>query len=344
MFLPSVAYSSPRSSLTVRRIILSLLAYVLLLVVPFVGFAQQTKDDGDVLRVSTDLSVFPIRIRSRKSHIPPTITADSFQLKDADGVTTSFYFAAGADRVALVFALDESGSLGPILSQQRDAALALFERFGQNSRVAVMRFSSQPALIVPFGNDSDAARKAFDFHERRNASTAIFDAAAKSIELFEAVTRDPAERRIIVLISDGLDTASTKKAAQIINEARMRNVSFYTIQVPLFEPRDGRLVVREASKGFRDLAEKTGGKFFITADASRALSPTSSQDLSSVFRAIEEDLKSQFVVGFYLGEKAHDNRDHRVSVLLKDPGTEYSIAQFGFSRTHHFSIRLPPVQ
>jgi Ca-activated chloride channel family protein len=335
MFSPSVAslYHPPP---TVLRLILC----VVLVVLPIPILAQQPQDD-EVIRVSTDLSVFPIRVRTRNRHLPGTITANNFQLKDTDGVTTSFYFAAGSERVAIVFALDESGSLGQILSQQKEAALALFDRFGQNSRVGVLRFSRQPLIVFPLGNDSAGARTAFEFRARRNTPTAIFDAANSAVRMFENVTRDPAERRIVILISDGLDNASTAKVADIINDARTKNISFYTIQVPLFEPRDGHLVVREASKGFKDLAEKTGGKYFLTANASSALSSDKSQDLSSVFRDIEEDLKSQYVVGFYVSEKARDDRTHRVSIVLTDPSVEYSVAQYGFSRTHYFSIRLP---
>ena len=337
MSVPSVAVLSHRPSQIGLRLILF---FCTLLVAWGSPLRAQDVSDDEIVRVSTDLSVFPIRVRTRDRHQPAKITAENFQLKDADGVTTSFYFSVGAERVAIVFALDESGSLGQVLSQQRDAALALFERFGQNSRVAVLRFSHEARIVVPFGNDSVAARSAFNFRERRNSPTAIFDAAASAVRMFDTLARDPAERRIVILISDGLDTASSTKASAIIRDAQERNTSFYTIQIPLFAPRDGHLAVREASKGFKDLAEKTGGKYFLTADAKSALSPLTSADLSGVFRAIEEDLKSQYVVGFYVGDKARDDRAHRVSIVLTDPATEYSVAQYGFSRIHHFSIRL----
>lgn len=342
MISPAVALQSPCSLPTVRTLTFALCVLLISLFPTSEVLAQKT--DDDVIRVTTDLSVYPIRVRRRDNHAPATVTAESFQLKDADAITTSFYFSGGAERVAIVFALDESGSLSQILSQQRDAAVALFNRFGKSSRVAVVRFARQPDVVVPFGNDSAAARAAFDFVARRDTPTAIFDAASRAVQLFEGVPRDPAERRIVILISDGLDNASRIRASDIINEARERNISFYTIQVPLFEPRDGHLAVRPATKGFKDLAEKTGGKYILTADASAALLPNANQDLSSVFKSIEDDLKSQYIVGFYVGEKARDGVEHKVSIALKEAATEYSLAQFGFSRTHHFSIRLPPAK
>jgi VWFA-related protein len=345
MLVPSVAFPLHHSLSSVfLRLIVGCFASLFFVVAawPTITVKAQEPDKDEVIRVSTDLSVFPIRIRSRNRTTRIELTANDFQLKDPDEVTTGSYFASGADRVALVFALDQSGSLRQILSQQRDAALALFERFGKNSRVAVIRFSARPVVVVPFGDDSSAARSAFDFPAQRNTRTAIFDAAADALRMFEDAPRDPAERRIVILISDGLDNASTVKPSAIITAAQNDNVSFYTIQVPLFEPRDGHLAVRGPSKGFRDLAEKTGGKYFLTADASTALQPNQNQDLSSVFRAIEDDLKSQYVVGFYVGEKGRDDRTHKVSITIKNPAVEYSIAQYGFSRTHLFSVRLSP--
>ena len=61
-----------------------------------------------------------------------------------------------------------------------------------------------------------------------------------------------AERRIVVLISDGLDNRSRTSADSVIKVALEKQVSFYVIHLPLFEPRDGRLAVRRPTKGFKD--------------------------------------------------------------------------------------------
>jgi Ca-activated chloride channel family protein len=289
------------------------------------------------------LSVFPIRVTDKNRYAVSGLTASDFQLKDTDRITTSLYFAPGADRVALVFALDQSGSLREIISQQRDAALALFERFGKASRVAVIRFAERPRTVVSFAaKDSEAARAAFHFSPATNSHTAIFDAAAAAVHSFDDAVRDPAERRIVILISDGLDNASTTKPSSVIADAQDKNVSFYTIQIPLFEPRAGHLEVRRAASGFRELAAKTGGKYFLVGDARTALEPAKNQDLGPIFRAIEEDLKSQYLVGFYVAESAHDGQSHRVSINIARPGLTFSVAQHGNAKTHYFFVRLNP--
>ena len=349
MLLPSVALKTHLFTSSAPRLVwrvspIELIFRFLLLLIAFcpLGARAQESSDDDVVRVTTDLSVFPIRVSDKNRHAVAGLTVSDFQLKDADRITTSLYFAAGADRVAMVFALDQSGSLREIISQQRDAALALFERFGKASRVAVIRFAERPKTIVSFANDSDAARAAFNFSPATNSHTAIFDAAAAAAHSFDEAVRDPAERRIVILISDGLDNASTMKPSRVIADAQGKNVSFYMIQIPLFEPRDGRLEVRRPASGFRELAEKTGGKYFLVGDSHAALEPRKNQDLEPIFRAIEEDLKSQYVVGFYVAESAHDGRPHRVSISMARPGVAFSVAQHGTARTHHFSVRLDP--
>ena len=305
------------------------------------AFAQQSEDDEDVIRVNTDLLLFPVRIRDKKGLAVPGLTEQDLLLKDEDQVTTGLYFTPGADRVALMFALDQSGSLRQIISQQQEAALALFSRFGERSTVAILRFSETASLVAPFTKDLDAARAAFKFTAAPNQQTAIFDAAARAVTAFDDLPRVRAERRIVVLISDGLDTRSRTSADSVIDAALERRVSFYVIHLPLFEPRDGRLEVRRPSKGFKDLAEKTGGKYFLVGDAKSALMPREN-DLTPIFQAIEEDLKSQYLLGFYISESSRDNRKHVFSVSMKPQGVEYSVGGKGYSRTQKFMINLPP--
>jgi Ca-activated chloride channel family protein len=326
-----------------ERLILPSTALFALLVCLLVApptFAQQN-DEDEVVRVNTDLLLYPVRIRDKKGQAVAGLSDQDLLLKDQDQVTTGVYFSPGADRVALMFALDQSGSLRQVISQQREAALALFSRFGERSSVAILRFSNTASLVAPFTKDLAAARDAFKFVAAPNEQTAIFDAAAKAVKEFDTLPPVRAERRIVVLISDGLDTRSRTSADSVIDAALDRRVSFYVIHLPLFEPRDGHLAVRPPSKGFRELAEKTGGKYFLVGDVKSALNPTP-PDLAPIFQAIEEDLKSQYLLGFYISESSRDNRKHIFSVSMKPDGVEYSVGRMGYSRTHKFMINLPP--
>jgi len=305
-----------------------------------ISLAQEPQTEDDVVRVSTDLLLFPIRVKDKHNRAVQGLSETDLLLEDKDGVTTGLYFSPGADRVALVFALDQSGSLRQIISQQREAALALFRRFSERSSVAVLRFAAVPAIVAPFERDIAKASSAFDASSGSHRQTAIFDAAAKAVTMFEALPRVRAERRIVILMSDGLDNASRTKPGSVIDAALNSRISFYVIHLPLFEPRDGRLAVRAPTKGFRELAEKTGGKYFVAGDAKVALAPVKSIDMVPIFQAIEDDLKSQYLLGFYLGETANDGRKHLFSLSLPS-GLEYQFGRTDYARKQRFLVHRP---
>lgn len=299
------------------RFALSLLVFLLPLATHNTEvFAQDgTATIDDVLRVRTDLVTVPLIVTDGRGRRVGGLTQSDFAVRDAGRTVKVEYFAAGATRVALAFALDASGSAREHLAEQQEAALALFKRFADGSRVAVLHFREAAELVVPFTTDASAASSAFDFPALANRRTAIFDAALRAVRLFDKT--DPAERRIIILISDGLDTASATNAKAVIKEANERGVSFYVIHFPLFTPGgDGRLVARSVAKGFRDLAERTGGRYFMIGDAASALDTHARFDLAPVFKSIEEDLQAQYVVGFYPNEAARNGQFHRIEIDL----------------------------
>jgi VWFA-related protein len=297
--------------------------------------AQKPDAADEVLRIDTHLVVFPIRVRDKRGQAVAGLTQNDLTLKDEDNASSGLYLYRGADRVSLVFALDQSGSLREIMNQQHDAALALFGEFGEKSQVAVMRFAEKPQLAIPFGRDIVATRAAFISSAATNQHTAIFDAALAATKLFEMLPRIRSERRLVILISDGLDTASTVKPAAVIEAALKTQVTFYVIHLPLFTPRDGRLGVRTPSKGFRELAEKNGGKYFLVGNTASPLVSPADVDLTRVFKAIEEDLKSQYLLGFYTKESSNDGRRHRLVIGLP-AGVEYQVGGFGYSQKHEF--------
>ena len=294
--------------------------------------------EDEVLRVATDLLLFPARVRDKNGKRPTGLTENDFTLKDPDAVTSGLYFSPGVDRVAMVFALDQSGSLRDAISKQRDAAIGLYRRFSSLSSIAVLHFSHRATVAAPFVRDVSSALGAFELRARDNQPTAIFDAAARAVEMFQELPRVRSERRIVILISDGLDNFSKAKPDAVINAARRDRVSFYIIHLPLFEPRDARLAVRRPASGFRDLAEKTGGKYFLAHQL--PLAPRTAVDLTPIFQAIEEDLRSQYLIGFYLNEKANDGRRHKFSLSVPS-GLEYQIPPRGYSRTQDFFVARP---
>lgn len=275
--------------------------------------------DDEQITVRTDFITVPFVVTdARRQRIAGLAQTDVAAQVDGRAVPIN-YFATGAARVALLFALDTSGSILANITRQRETALALFTRFGGNSRVAVLTFAEQPQLALPFTPDLATARAAFDIRAQPDRHTAIFDAALAAVRAFDAAKLSHAERRIVVLISDGLDTASTARPAEVIAAANARGVTLYVIHLPLFTPDDNRLVVRRPARGFRDLGPQTGGQYFLVGDARTALDPrAAAPNLAPVFETIAADLQSQYVLGFYPPPDARAGR-HQIKVNIIAP-------------------------
>jgi Ca-activated chloride channel homolog len=285
------------------------------------------QEPDDVVRIRTDLVTIPLIVTDSRGHRIPNLNKDDFVLTDYDSPAKIDYFASGTERVAMLFALDASGSEREVFAQQRQAALALFARFGPGSRVAVLHFADYVRLSVPFTTDSGAAQAAFNSEAGASSGTAIFDGAAAAVRSFDGSGGFSMERRIVLLMSDGLDTISSTKYAEVVTAARDRGVSFYVIHFQLFTPGDGRLVPRPSSKGFRELAEQTGGRYFRIGDAKSALDPHAHYDLAPVFEAIDNDLRGQYVIGFYPRETSRDGQPHGVAIGLAKRNSKLRVHQ-----------------
>lgn len=291
------------------------LAVLLTILSYSISLAQDPNQD-DVIRVRTDLVTMSVTVMDAQGHRVGDLKQEDFRMLDNGQEVRIGHFSSGTDRVALLFLLDASGSAQDYLSQQREAALTLFGRFGPGSQVAVAHFGNHMNLTVPFTAKIGKARDGFAFAAAPGQHSAIFNSAAAAVRLLAERPADPTERRIIVLTSDGLDNVSATRAAEVIDCARSKAISFYVIHFPLFTPHDGHLVIRATAKGFRELAEKTGGRYFIAGDPKLALEPRTRYDLSAFFKSIEEDLASQYVLGFYPPAGMVNGSSHKIEVVL----------------------------
>ena len=292
----------------------SLLGLLLCLTGSVRSLTAQERDAADVIRVRTDLVTVPVIVTDSRGRRIVGLTQSDFQLHAEGQAQEIRFFATGATRVALTFLIDTSGSAREYLGAERDAALSLLSRFGPQSEVSVLQFSDTSTVVVPFSVNIQEVRKGFDLSSVSGRHTAIFNAAMAALHSMNQRKVDATERRIVILTSGGLDTVSTVKASNVIEYARKSAVSFYVIHFPTFAPQGDRLAPRRAASGFRDLAEKTGGQYFLVGDAKSALAAHRKNDLSQVFKMIEEDLAGQYLLGFYPDGMYRDGRAHRLEV------------------------------
>src|SRR6185369_6980912 len=97
----------------------------------------QEPEPVDVISVRTDLVAVPFSVTDSGGRRISDLKQPDFTVTEDGRALKIDYFASGAERIALVFVLDNSGSLREQLARQRDAALELFTRFGASSSIAV---------------------------------------------------------------------------------------------------------------------------------------------------------------------------------------------------------------
>jgi VWFA-related protein len=233
--------------------------------------------------VSIDDSDFPIvRVVLTADHLGRPVEAiDAEALRVSEGgaqaeVRTIERAIDASAQLALVLALDTSGSVeGATLAEAQVAAAALLGSLAGGDAAAVLAFSSDVRLVEPLTTDSAAAIEAID-GLRAAGNTALYAAVGRASEIAAAAE---APRRAVVLLTDGRDFGGVSGVtrSESLASAAEAPVVFYAIGV-------GESVDRAY---LEELAAGSGGRAFFAEGAA---------DVGAIYAAIEERLRSQFVL------------------------------------------------
>ena len=210
----------------------------------------------------------------------------------------------------IVFAVDVSGSMRALdyaidgrplsrLEMVKQALRHFLER-GSGLRAALLVFADDALTLMPLTADlALAARMTDEIHESlAGERTAIGDAIVLAVRRMEET---PGEARILVLLTDGADTAGTVRPAAAAALARERGVRIYTVGfggagAAPFPLGDGGLAYRETALDenlLRSLAETTGGAYFRVREAT---------DMGGILERIDDVEKARIPVPAQLRE------------------------------------------
>jgi Ca-activated chloride channel homolog len=203
--------------------------------------------------------------------------------------------------------IDVSGSVHSRFDFEQDAATS----FLQHS----IRAGFDKAFVVGFNTQSQMSQDFTDNVELLSAGvhklqdgggTALYDAIYKACkEKFLKDRPDHPARKAIVIVSDGEDNQSEVSRAQAIEMAQRAEVIIYAISTD-----DSGLILR-GDKVLEQLAEATGGRAFF---------PFKMKDITHSFAAIEDELRSQYIVSYKPADFDADGRYRsiEISALKKD--------------------------
>jgi Ca-activated chloride channel family protein len=217
---------------------------------------------------------------------------DVHLMVDGSEVKTNLFEKVQKAPVSFTILVDGSGSMG--LAGKMDAARtavdSLLDQRLPGDDFSVFLFSDGEAReLVPFTTDLDAVRNTL-WTVKPWGKTAFFDALSKMPDR----SREGANpTRAIVLLSDGIDNASSLTRAELERRLEGVNVPIYSLGLREVDGQRGReALIREDSADLQLLdrvAALTGGRMFLG---------TGHDELQKAVADIQTDLRSQYLVGF----------------------------------------------
>ena len=203
--------------------------------------------------------------------------------------------------------IDVSGSVHSRFAFEQNAAISFLQH--------TIRVKFDKAFVVGFNKQSQMAQDFTDnvqllstgIHRMQNGGgTALYDAIYKACkEKFLKDRPDHPARKAIIVVSDGEDNQSDVSRAQAIEMAQRAEVIIYAISTD-----DSGLILR-GDKVLEQLSEATGGRAFF---------PFKMKDMTRSFAAIEDELRSQYVVSYKPADFDADGRYRSIEIssLKKD--------------------------
>lgn len=278
-------------------------------------------DPEEVLRIDTDLVTVDLTVTDAAGLPVRELRVEDFKLyEDEIERPIAFYNVekrSGQQRpVAIVFALDVSGSMTVEELERLQSAMSVFSKklsADRSSLFAVMTFGMNVKTLQGLTSDQQKLERAFARlpNEPNGLSTHTYDAVDDAVRLLVRQAPRTRERRLmkraVVVVTDGFPVGDTVSARTVIERANAADVSVYTVTLPSFS----RMLVSTERQPLptpldvSGLAEKTGGTNIYATE----------RDFGPLFRALAEDVTSAYVLAFYPPEeKRRDGRFHTIRI------------------------------
>jgi Ca-activated chloride channel family protein len=205
--------------------------------------------------------------------------------------------------LSIVLAIDTSGSTHKDLGVEKSAAHNFVHALMRPvDQLDLMDFNSDVREVVPFTNSVHRVDAGLE-NLSLGPATALYDA----IYLASQSLAQRRGRKVLVIISDGGNTVKGVDYAQALEQARRGEVMVYSIiDLPIVADA-GRETAGEHA--LITLSEETGGKYYYADDG----------NLEQAFKKVSDDLRTQYLLGYYPSHRVSDSPFRAISVTLAKP-------------------------
>lgn len=260
-------------------------------------------------RVSASYVKVPVTVFDEKGKLLNNLDSEDFSVQDEGQPTPIVNFVRDLAPIHVLLLLDTSGSLEDELEEIKDAALHFAQSFTRDDRISLMSFSDTTVLLTPWTNRLSRLRRGLN-KLKKGHRTALYDALGETVERH---LKQVGGRRVIILLTDGLDNESVTLYEEALNRLIEAQITLYIVsrtrllsdrvrdservhflnQVMRNVLQDGSDFVDDYFKkteiGMVNLAESTGG---------RALFPEVLPELGDSYRQVARELKNQYLLTF----------------------------------------------
>jgi VWFA-related protein len=244
------------------------------------------------------------------------LTAEDFELRDSGVRQTVTDVSFERLPLNIICVLDVSGSVsGQPLVRLREGTAAVIDALAADDRAALISFSNRLKIHAALTQDKTVLRDALSSLTSEGA-TALLDATFAGLALREI---DPG-RTLLLLFSDGIDTASWLTARKVLDAARRTDVVIYPVSVrgemlPMNTTRSVLVRPRGDQSGdslLDALAEESGGRRFIAERQT---------DLRQSFLDVLKEFRQRYVLTYTPTGVPADGW-HPIEVRVKTRGAE----------------------
>lgn len=266
------------------------------MVLPLLAVAQ-----GTTLHVDVKLVNLFVNVTDSHGALVGSLTRDDFAIyEDGRPQQIALFERQSEMPLDLTLAIDTSGSVRKDMSEETAAARRFVHAILRSQdQMSVLQFATTVHELTSFTNKESQVDHALG-ELRGDWATALYDA----IYLGSERLGTKQGRKVLVVVSDGDDTARNSTYAQALEEALRNEVMIYSIiDVPI-EASAGRDIGGEHA--LITLAEQTGGKhFYVDAGG-----------LDKAFAQVSDDLRTQYLIGFYPQHEEPGVIFHRLNVTI----------------------------
>ena len=270
--------------MTAKRLFrISIVVLAIAAIAPLTSGAAAQDSSPELQLESIDISAYPnvhAVVVGPRNLTTDAIRSGTFTVTEGGAKREATVEPLPTNDLAVVLVIDTSGSMkGDAILAARNAATSFVSSMPPDTRIAVVGFGTVATIRSPFTTDHGKTTAALSALQVRG-QTALHDAVIVASKLFENEKLSPGTRRVMVLLSDGGDTASKSSLAGASQALRAADVALSAIA----------LATRESdSAALQILTSSTGGATAQAAD------PTA---LKGVFDSVANSVLRQYRVAW----------------------------------------------